>query len=90
LIFRADLVANFWINHVALAGSLANVQTKFLNAAMEDMRTMEDNSAKSTQKDTSDMTEEEKIASKKSKILHVMSLYKLNRDTRRIHRCLVW
>jgi hypothetical protein len=45
---------------VVLAGSLATVQCKFLDAAMEDMRTMEENSAGATQKDTSEMTKEKK------------------------------
>jgi hypothetical protein len=45
---------------VALAGSLASVQCKFLDAAMKDMRIMDDNAAGSTQKDTSKMNDEEK------------------------------
>ncbi|MES9853149.1 MAG: hypothetical protein ABW170_15135 [Candidatus Thiodiazotropha sp. L084R] len=56
----AGKAAGNWL--VALAGSLASVQCKFLDAAMKDMRIMDDNAAGSTQKDTSNMSDEEKQA----------------------------
>jgi hypothetical protein len=71
---------------VALAGALASVQNEFLNAAMEDMKIMEDNAAKSTlsKDDLKEMSEAEKIKhqeekdEKRDEFIQAQSRYQAN------------
>ena len=65
---------------VALAGSLATVQNKFLKAAMDDMKIMEDNAASATQSQEGQSEQEAQDAkdTKRDQFIQAQSRYQAN------------